>query len=128
MRDFVALAVVVAALMCAAPASAAPNPLNTTVWAQKAVNMGVGHKLDDRLGSLTLDVMRSNCRRTGRSRFRCTFTAVSIDTRWIGSGTVRFRGRGIFRYRLHGRVEECGPDGCEKTGTFRWTGRAAPFG
>lgn len=105
------------------PASAAPNPLNAASWAQRALEQSVGQRFDR-----MLDVNRARCRRRGAARFRCTFKAVNVDTRWIGRGTVRFRGRGLFTYDVRGRVEECVNISCEKTGTFHWTGRAAPFG
>lgn len=113
------------ALILVAPATvgAARNPLNSASWAQKALELGVRFRFDR-----MPDVNRARCRRRGAARFRCTFKAVNVDTRWIGRGTVRFRGRGRFTYSVRGRIEECANTSCEKTGTFHWTGRSEPFG
>ena len=121
--------IILLSLTAFAPASDASNPLNTTRWAEKGVNLGVRNELTRRLGKSTyLRMMRSDCRRTASARFRCTFKAGVADGYWIGAGTVRFLRGGIFPYSLRGRIEECGVYDCVKTGTFRWKGRAAPFG
>jgi len=69
-----------------------------------------------------LDLFRAVCRHRSKRVFACRLRAVSVDRRWLGRGTMTYRGNQFWRYRLRGRIEDCGPSGCQRTGTFRWRG------
>lgn len=70
-----------------------------------------------------IDFYKGSCKRKSQRSYRCNFRVAIIDSVWEGRGTLTYLGRrGYWRYDLKGREEACGPDGCQKSGTFHWKG------
>ncbi|HYI38183.1 MAG TPA: hypothetical protein VEX39_16375 [Thermoleophilaceae bacterium] len=110
-------------VFAAGPAAASPAsaPVGSVKDAKETLQLTVQAKTDTHENGL--DVFRARCKRLGSRTVSCRFRAVSFDRRWVGSAKLRYLGKHWWRYRLTGRVEDCGPSGCSRTGRFRWRGR-----
>jgi hypothetical protein len=118
-------AVVVAGF--AALAAAHPQPVRGAYEALFAAVFTRTHAVD----ADGLSVFHRHCTRRSTHRpntFDCTFKAVVIDRRWIGSGTVRYVGAARWGYDLAGTIEDCNGTACGETGRFHWRGRTITFG
>jgi hypothetical protein len=72
-----------------------------------------------------LDSYKGSCKPRTARLFQCRFRASRDGKVWQARGRLRYRSDGLFAYRLRGRKEVCGNDGCHKVKVLRWRGVTA---